>query len=93
MKSKFMIGAVLATAVGVGLVACSHDRPANDASNASGADSTGAGNAPSGNSRPTDDTLGTGLAPDPSDSSSGARSGNGSSGSETSHAGSGPGGP
>src|SRR4051812_14227048 len=46
--------ALVLSALGLAVLACSHDRPANDASNANGADNTGTP-APSGSSTPSDD--------------------------------------
>jgi len=68
MKSNSLLGCMLATFLGV-LSACSHDRPANDASSANGAGTIApTGNAPTGHSRPTDDALGTDMTPEPSGS-------------------------
>lgn len=55
--------AVLIATVGLAFVACSQDRPANDASSA---ESMGPnkGEAPTGNSVPSDNAIGTDMTPD-----------------------------
>ena len=74
--------AILASTLGLVLVACSPDRPANDASNANDADTTSTGGAPTGNSRPSDDTTGTDMAPDSTSTGPGSPgSSNGNTGS------------
>ena len=76
------------SALGLTLLACSHDRPANDASNANGVDNTGA-SAPSGNNTPSDDSMGTALPPDPSSSTGSGSTGTSPSGSGSGATGSG----
>src|SRR4051794_27412708 len=83
MKSNLLFGLMLATALGV-LSACSHDRPANDASSTTGAGAIApTGNAPTGHSRPTDEVLGTDMTPEPSNAAATTGSGTNSTGSGT----------
>jgi len=83
MKSISLINSLLATALGV-LSACSHDRPAKDASSTDDSSTIApTGNAPTGHSRPTDDALGTDMTPEPHDADSTRGSGSSSSGSGT----------
>jgi hypothetical protein len=83
MKSNSLFGSMLATALGL-LSACSHDRPANDASSTNDSSAIApTGNAPTGHSRPTDDALGTDMTPEPHDADFTRGSGTNSSGSGT----------
>jgi hypothetical protein len=80
---------VLLAALGLALMACSHDnRPANDASGANAAD-TAVGGGPSGNNVPTDESLGTGMPADSSISPGTGSTSPNESGSGTSPKGSG----
>jgi hypothetical protein len=63
----------LISALSLTLAACGHDRPANDASGESTGSSNGA--APTGNSRPTDATIGTDMTPEPSNDSTSSSAG------------------
>jgi hypothetical protein len=81
--------AILLSALGLAVLACGHDKPANDASS-NDAENPATG-APSGHSRPTDDSLGTSMLPDDSTGSgstgtgSSSNTGGGSNGSTKAH--------
>jgi hypothetical protein len=88
MTSKSQFYRFMLSALGLAVVACGQDRPANDASNVNATDrsESSTGLAPTGNSTPTDSAMGTSMTPQTDSSSTdpsatGSGSGNSNSGS------------